>query len=113
VKRNRCPLHYSDKRFESPKARPVAEPVFRIVANLTVRARKIFVTGCKPGHSTAREKESHMAANPNTVPQMKLACEKQTLQVVESKPVSARQRIREILLKIFEGHQDFLGRTPD
>ena len=87
--------------------------MFRIVANLTVRARKIFVTECKPGYSTAREKESHMAANPNTVPQVKLACEKRTLQLVESKPVSARQRIRDILLKIFEGHRDFLGHTPD
>jgi len=54
-----------------------------------------------------------MAANPNTVPQVKLACEKRTLQLVESKPVSARQRIRDILLKIFEGHRDFLGHTPD
>ncbi len=58
-----------------------------------------------------------MAANPNTVPQVKLHVEKRTLEIVESKPeskpVSARQRIRNLLLKIFEGHQDFLGRTPD
>lgn len=58
-----------------------------------------------------------MAANPKTVPQVKLHVERQTLEIVESKseskPASARQRIREILLKIFEGHQDFLGRTPD
>jgi hypothetical protein len=54
-----------------------------------------------------------MAANPNMVPHVKLACEKRTLQLVESKPVSARQRIREILLKIFEDHGDFLGCTPD
>ncbi|HZW91774.1 MAG TPA: hypothetical protein VFF64_02275 [Candidatus Eremiobacteraceae bacterium] len=56
-----------------------------------------------------------MAASPNTVPQVKLYLEK-TLEIVEkpeSKPVSAGQRIRNLLLKIFEGHQDFLGRTPD
>jgi hypothetical protein len=44
---------------------------------------------------------------------VKLDCEKRTLQIVESKPVSAKQRIRNLLVKIFEGHQDFLGRTPD
>jgi hypothetical protein len=54
-----------------------------------------------------------MAANPNTVPQVKLDCEKQTLHIVASMPVSTRQRIRDLLVKIFEGHQDFLGRTPD
>jgi hypothetical protein len=58
-----------------------------------------------------------MAANPNTVSQVKLTGERQTPKILESKPeakpVSAGQRIRRLLIKIFEVHVDFVGRTPE
>jgi hypothetical protein len=58
-----------------------------------------------------------MAANPNIVSQVELSSEKQTMQVVESKPeskpMSLRKCIRRLLIEMFEGHQEFLGRTPD
>jgi hypothetical protein len=54
-----------------------------------------------------------MAANPSFVPQAKLASEAQTLQIVEPSAVTLKKRIRDLLLEIFEGHEEFLGRTPD
>ena len=36
-----------------------------------------------------------------------------TAQVREPKPVVPKQRVRDLLVKIFEGHQEFLGWTPD
>jgi hypothetical protein len=54
-----------------------------------------------------------MAANPNIVPQVTHDFEKHTMQLVESQPMSLRKRIRDLLHEMFEGHEDFLGRTPD
>jgi hypothetical protein len=36
-----------------------------------------------------------MAANPNTLPQAKLGSQKQTLQVLEPKPICLKQSIRD------------------
>ena len=33
--------------------------------------------------------------------------------VEEPKPVGWKQRVRELLVAIFEGHEEFLGWTPD
>ncbi len=39
--------------------------------------------------------------------------DEKTVQVRESKPVVPKQPVRDLLVKIFEGHQEFLGWTPD
>lgn len=55
-----------------------------------------------------------MAANPNMAPPpVKLVVEKITLQVCEPKSVGPKQRFRDLLVKIFQGHGEFLGWTPD
>jgi hypothetical protein len=54
-----------------------------------------------------------MAANPNVVPQLELASEKETTQKMEPETLTLKRRVRNLLIDIFEGHEDFLGRTPD
>jgi hypothetical protein len=54
-----------------------------------------------------------MAANPNIAPRLELVSKQETAQVVEMQPLSLKKRILNLLLEIFEGHEEFLGRTPD
>jgi hypothetical protein len=39
--------------------------------------------------------------------------EEQPVWADEPNPVGWKQRVRDLLLAIFEGHEDFLGWTPD
>jgi len=52
-------------------------------------------------------------AAPCIAPQVKPPVEKGTLQACETKPAAPKQPPRGILSEIFEGHEDFLGLTPD
>jgi hypothetical protein len=54
-----------------------------------------------------------MAANPNIAPQITLAFEKKNTQGRELKLTGLKQRIRSMLAEIFEGHEEFLGWTPN
>lgn len=54
-----------------------------------------------------------MAANPQIVPQMELVVETKTMKVSEPKPAGLKQRVRDLLVDIFAGHQEFLGWTPE
>jgi hypothetical protein len=54
-----------------------------------------------------------MVANPNVAPQIKLVFEKKNLQVCELKLLSLKQRVRYMLVEIFQRHEEFLGWTPD
>jgi hypothetical protein len=54
-----------------------------------------------------------MAANPNIAPQLELVPKKKNLEVLETESVSLKKRVRDLLMEIFEGHEEFLGRTPD
>jgi len=58
-----------------------------------------------------------MAANPIISPEEELAVEKKTLKVCEPKakprPRGPKQPVRDLLFEIFEGHEEFLGLTPD
>jgi hypothetical protein len=58
-------------------------------------------------------KDNFMAANPNVVTDMELASEKEGVEIAKAKPVILKKRIRNLLIDIFEGHEEFLGRTPD
>jgi len=46
-------------------------------------------------------------------PEVELPVEKKPPQFHEPKPVSLKQRVRDLLVEIFEGHEEFLGWTPD
>jgi hypothetical protein len=52
-------------------------------------------------------------AAPCIAPQVKMPVEKKPLRVSEPKPVSLMKRVRDLLVAIFEGHEEFLGWTPD
>lgn len=39
--------------------------------------------------------------------------ERQPVWADEPKPLGWKQRVRDLLVAIFEGHEDFLGWTPD
>jgi hypothetical protein len=54
-----------------------------------------------------------MASNPKIAPQVEVVLEKKIMQVSEPKPVGSKQRVRDLLVDVFAGHQDFLGWTPD
>jgi hypothetical protein len=54
-----------------------------------------------------------MAANPNVVPQVKTVVEKKVMRLCEPQPLTLKQRVRKLLIKIFKGHEQFLGWTPD
>jgi hypothetical protein len=54
-----------------------------------------------------------MAANPNFVPRVKTVFEKENIKLCEPKPVTLKQRVRNLLIKMFKGHEEFLGWTPD
>ena len=52
-------------------------------------------------------------AAPCIAPQVEPPVEKETFEVCETKPAAPKQPPRGILSEIFEGHEDFLGLTPD
>lgn len=52
-------------------------------------------------------------AAPCIAPQLEPPVEEKTLQAGEPKPVPPKQPARGIVSEIFEGHEDFLGWTPD
>jgi len=54
-----------------------------------------------------------MAANPNITPIAEVALEKKALELCQPKPVSRKNWLRDLLLKIFKGHEEFAGWTPD
>jgi hypothetical protein len=55
----------------------------------------------------------NMAANPNVISQAKVAPDKQAMQIAEPMPVTLTYRLRDLLIQMFEGYQEFLGWTPD
>jgi hypothetical protein len=56
-----------------------------------------------------------MAACPTIAPEEEIAVEKKIRKVYvpTPKPVSPKQGVKGLLFEIFEGHEDFLGWTPD
>ncbi|MFZ0954507.1 MAG: hypothetical protein WAN17_19710 [Candidatus Sulfotelmatobacter sp.] len=58
-----------------------------------------------------------MAASPIIAPEEELELEKKDLKVCETKskpkPAGQKRPDRSLLQKIFEGHEEFLGYTPD
>lgn len=54
-----------------------------------------------------------MAANPNIVPQLKLALENKSIPFPKPGETSLNRRIHDLLQEIFEGHEEYLGCTPD
>jgi hypothetical protein len=54
-----------------------------------------------------------MAAYPSIAPQITLAFEKKNIESRELKLIALKQRIRSMLAEIFEGHEEFLGWTPN
>jgi hypothetical protein len=46
-------------------------------------------------------------------PQVKMHVEEKLMPVSETRPAGLKQRIRDLLVAIFEGHEEFLGWTPD
>jgi len=46
-------------------------------------------------------------------PQLEPPVEKKPLQACEPKQVAPKKPSRDLLAKIFQGHEDFLGWTPD
>ncbi|MFZ0294485.1 MAG: hypothetical protein WAL52_12835 [Candidatus Sulfotelmatobacter sp.] len=58
-----------------------------------------------------------MAANPIIAPEEEIVFEEKALKVhqpkLTPKAVGPKQRVKDILVKIFEGREEFLGWTPD
>jgi hypothetical protein len=56
-----------------------------------------------------------MAASPKVAPPAVPGFDLRTIKVYEPKPKppGLRERVRILLIQIFEGHQEFLGFTPD
>jgi hypothetical protein len=52
-------------------------------------------------------------AAPCVAPQVEPPVEKKATPVDKPKPVGLKQRVRDLLVAIFEGHEEFLGWTPD
>lgn len=52
-------------------------------------------------------------ATTSIAPEVESPVEKKPAQVDEPKPIGWKQRIRNLLIAIFEGHEEFLGWTPD
>jgi hypothetical protein len=54
-----------------------------------------------------------MAANPKIISAMHSVPKEEVRRALQAKPIDIKQRIQNLLIKIFHGHEDFLGRTPD
>jgi hypothetical protein len=46
-------------------------------------------------------------------PEVEPPIEKIPMRVTEPKPAGLKQRVRDLLVAIFGGHEEFLGWTPD
>jgi len=46
-------------------------------------------------------------------PEVEPDVEEKPPQLDEPKPVTSKRRVRDLLVAIFEGHEEFLGWTPD
>jgi hypothetical protein len=46
-------------------------------------------------------------------PEVEPLVEERSVRVDEQKPIDWKQRVRDLLIAIFEGHEEFLGWTPD
>jgi hypothetical protein len=89
-------LHKAERKYHSISAVKATAAVVRIADSYLAR------------------KGNFMAANPNMVVVTKVALKKQTLELCEPpKPISLKKRVRDLLLKIFKGHEEFAGWTPD
>jgi hypothetical protein len=49
----------------------------------------------------------------NIAPQVEPPVEKKIVRTYEPKPVAPKPPVRNLLSEIFEGHEEFLGWTPD
>ena len=58
-------------------------------------------------------RKNFMAANPNVIPRAKPALEKEIIRLCEPKRVGLKQRVRNLLVEMFKGYEEFLGWTPD
>lgn len=54
-----------------------------------------------------------MAASPNVASQVKPVLEEKILRASDPQPVALKQRVRDLLVEIFEGHIEFLGWIPN
>lgn len=85
--------------------------------SLGFRILILFVNRPKEGTSYAEPlpliERRHLMAAPCIAPPVEMPVEKIPLRVSEPKPVSLKERIRALLVAIFEGHEEFLGWTPD
>jgi hypothetical protein len=54
-----------------------------------------------------------MAAPPCIAPEVEPPVEEQPVWADEPEPVGWKHRVRDILVAIFGGHEEFLGWTPD
>ncbi len=54
-----------------------------------------------------------MAASPKFAPPVELILEEKISIACEPKPVVEPPHVRSLLAKTFEGHEEFLGWTPD
>ncbi len=52
-------------------------------------------------------------AAPSIAPLVKVPEVKRTMRACEPQPFGPKHLIQELLFKIFEGHEEFLGWTPD
>jgi hypothetical protein len=55
----------------------------------------------------------NLMATPTIAPQLKVPVEKKASGLRESKPIEPKRSVRNLLVEIFEGHEEFLGCTPD
>jgi hypothetical protein len=58
-------------------------------------------------------KGGSMAASPNVASQVKPVLEEKILRASDPQPVALKQRVRDLLVEIFEGYIEFLGWTPN
>jgi hypothetical protein len=54
-----------------------------------------------------------MPASLEVAPQVEPYSQDETLKLREPKPVAPKRQVRSLLHEIFEGHEEFLGLTPD
>jgi hypothetical protein len=53
-----------------------------------------------------------MATNATSTPQLKVNTEKTAIESCPP-PLTLKQRVLKLLCKVFEGHEEYLGVTPD
>jgi hypothetical protein len=58
------------------------------------------------------EGRNSMAAT-SVAPELNSPVDDEPVRVDEPKPVGGKRRVRDLLVAIFQGHEEFLGWTPD